>query len=515
MKLISKRQPGHLTPTLHFEAPRLSKTPSSKYTSQKLPQGTAFFSELEISSNPKESLEVFRTMDNGLHKLQADLLRHLKATSRQKIEISCENIKGEELLSRRRSRKKKKGGFKVARDILSSTGAGPGRKKGRGAWGKKEKAKKRRIHSLKETKDLLGKNDLKYPRTHEWVDYSSQRYNRKKSGMLKKKYSSKQKQKKVRSAKSKTQFFSQNRRTKAPAATFLRLSPKQNRTANVTKTSLYSDVASSRNVWSRTHNLTKNIQFELIKSRTNKKRGKADYLTLRTANASQKPFDVGYSITAKNKLSEKDLLLKLDRRNFDSVDWMSDNMARLEKYSDLELFFKKRARKTSKHVGGVDKENMRVGVFKKQKPRTRDKGRPNLEVDLYSGALRKKDSNFAGKKRPEKKKEREAKGKGKPGDCDLLGSGMVQEKRVSLRKEGKKKQKKVYSSLTEILKKESLNERLSLKGIDSHYFDNIYQKLSSKIHTKKRVSRKREDTQVPAKKKTGKSKFFSKIVIKE
>jgi hypothetical protein len=498
----------------------MSKTPSSKMMGSGYPKTHTFFSDLENSEQHRESLEVFRSSDQGFEQSQADLIRQLNMRSKRKVklDISCENIKENELLSRRKSRKKPMKNTNLVREML---GSGKEKiKKKQGKRPQRQSKKKRRIQSMKETKDILSRNDLKYPLTNEWTEYSSKRYSRNHSGILKKKFgnSSKNHKKKTRGVKSKTQFFSQNRKSKGTSSNFLRLSPKQNRTTNITKTSLYSDVASSRNIWSRTHNLTKNIQFELLKNKTGKKKKKKqDYLTLRTSAKNRKPFDVRYSITSKNKISEQDLLLNLERRNFNSVDWMAEQVPKLEKYSDLELFFKKRAKKNMKvaHLMNMDKENMRLG-FKKQKPRVKEKGRP-LEVDLYSGKLnkpmtpkniRKKSSDKAGKQKKSGSREKEA-----------TRTSMGQDTSASIRNETKKKaKKKVYSSLTEILKKESLNERISLKGIDSEYFDNIYQKLSTKLHTKKRDTNKKDAVLGSNKTKTNKSninlkKLFFKFSI--
>ena len=150
----------------------------------------------------------------------------------------------------------------------------------------------------------------------------------------------------------------------------------------------------------------------------------------------------------------------MDRRNFNSVDWMPEHLAKLGKYSDMEFFFKKKAKRENKTE--LNKENIRNGFKKNKSKRTKK----NFEVDLYG---KKKKGEIFGEKplRDNKGRPRESK------------------KRVSLKKEKKKKQK-VYSSLTEILRRESMNERVSLKGLDSDYFDNIYQKLSTKLHTKKR-----------------------------
>ena len=514
MKSISKRQSSSNQRSNAFDLKVTNKTATPKMLTAGLP----FISDLEVADLPRKSLEVHRTVDGGFKfkKNGTQVGRHFAKAEKEKLDISCENVNEEELLSKRRQTKNEDSNMEIVREILlGNTKARRSKAKTKATGDRYVKTKKRRIHSMKETKDLLSKNDLKFPLTNEWVDYSSQRYKKKKSGLLKKKLGSGSRNRpKQRKSTGKMQFYSQSRKAKGQNSNFLRLSPKQNRTTNQTRTSLYSEAPSGRNFWSRTHKLTKNIQFELMKNKTGKKKkAKQDYLTLRTGSQMRKPFEVRYSITSKNKLADN-IMLKLDRRNFNSVDWVPENLAKLERYSDMELFFKKRSKKQFNTAIALqlNKENIR-GMGKKQKGRTRDKT-SQFEVDLYSGAMSKKERK-GGKAEVLAENHFAKQSSGEPSR-----SKSKKERRMTMRKESKKKQKqKVYSSLTEILRRESLNDRVSLKGIDSDYFDNIYQKLSTKLNTKKRGKKK---PALKPKKKAFKSKGkgekerkFEKLILRK
>jgi hypothetical protein len=439
MNKILKRHSGKSDPLSLFEASNLLKTPTPKTITNIRPLTHPLITDLDITNRARESMDIYKTADAGFPlRTNPELTRKCHRTGKhfKELDISCEDIKGEELLSRRREKEKS-----TSKGILLGN-----KRKSKGRRSKpKQSKKKRRIHSLKETKDLDNEWEIK-----------------KQKGILRRLGTASRTKHKGKPI-SKTQFYSQSRKSRSGSNIF-RLSPKNGTGHNSTKTSLYSDVPSGRNFWSRTHKLTKHIQFELLKNKAKKrKKPKGDYLTLRMGQV-QKPFDVRYSITSKNK--GKDVLMAFDRRHFNSVDWLPEQLAKLGRHSHMGLFFKKKSKRELK-TDNSNKENLRMGSRKNKRNQKK-----KLNVDLYGAKVVKK-----------------KKSKG-----ELFGEKPItkedkKEKRVVGKKEGKKKQK-VYCSLTEILRRESLNERLSLKGMDSDYFDNIYQKLSSKLNTKKRGKRK-------------------------
>ena len=442
MNKISKRQSEKIDPMTLFEVSSFLKTPTPKTITNIRPLTHPLISDLDISNRARESMDIYKTTDIGFPlRTNPELTRKCYRTQKPQVElnISCEDIKGEELLSRRREKDRS-----IGKGILLENKKKSKVKKSKA---KQSKKKKRRILSLKETKDS-GNN--------EWGI-------KKQKGILRR-LGTASRTKHKRKINNKTQFYSQSRKSRNVSNIF-RLSPKNRTGLNTTKTSLYSDVPSGRNFWSRTHKLTKHIQFELLKNKAKKrKQPNTDYLTLRMGQV-QKPFDVRYSITSKNK--GKDLVMAFDRRHFNSVDWLPEQISKLGRHSHMGLFFKKKSKRELKVGDNSNKENLRMGSRKNK--RTQKK---KLNVDLYGGkAIKKKKS------------------KGELFGEKPMNKQVKKEKRVVGRKEGKKKQK-VYCSLTEILRKESLNERMSLNAIDSDYFDNIYQKLSNKLNTKKRGKRK-------------------------
>ena len=229
MKSIPKRQSGKNPGSSFFEQSRDQRTPTPKTMTTLRPSIHPLISELDLTERPRDSLEICMTSDsifpfkNKLRDISKKNQKH-----KIKMEISCEDIRGEKLLSKRVTRRNQDSNLEIVRDILMGTK----KKKKGGSKNKRVKPKKRRIQSMKETKGLRNKNDLRFPLTNEWIDYSSNRYKRKKSGMFQKKVGSRSrnKQKKARKSTSKTQFFSQSRKSSGNKSNFLRQSPKQNKT---------------------------------------------------------------------------------------------------------------------------------------------------------------------------------------------------------------------------------------------------------------------------------------------
>ena len=233
-----------------------------------------------------------------------------------------------------------------------------------------------------------------------------------------------------------------------------------------------------------------------------KKIKKTNFLRLNARGRAVKPVKVRYSVTSKHSPdvdlfpNRRDVLLRkqnLDRRNFNSVDLMSDDV----RLQSNQGFFRRKSRRT---VDSAHKHKMRPFKNKKKKgsdSESHTQGLFSRRNTVNSGKSRLDDAhNFFHTNLAKKRKFRQALDVPvnlvmDPRAYADLGVGGARshfyQKHVGMRK-----------ALTQVHGREAIAEVLSLKGLENAYFDAIYQRLNKKMGVKegnkKRRGKKRKSS---------------------